>query len=84
MRVGTLSSSTTTSGPSGKRGTGSDRHGSEATVVLGPGGQLSGEQTVRLVRAVAVLKAKQSALRAGLASEQLALYAWLVEPRPVG
>lgn len=64
-------------------GRGVDPHdaGAEATVVLGPGSRLSDAQTARLVRSVAVLKAKKTALCAGLSRDELALYSWRVEPQ---
>jgi hypothetical protein len=53
------------------------------TVRLQPGEQLSEVQTLRLLEAVAVLKAQKAALDAGVSGEKLKLYTWVVDVEPL-
>jgi hypothetical protein len=50
--------------------------------VLRPGDALSDVQTARLAEAVAVLRAKRDALRAGTSPEQVHAQRWVVDLAP--
>lgn len=54
----------------------------ETTVLLQTGDTLNDIQTLRLLEAIAVLKAKRDALASGVPVEQLDLYTWVVDVDP--
>ena len=60
------------------------RENTENTVVLMAGARLTAAQTARLVEAVAILRAKQAAVRAGLSAEDIGALEWVTEPSVSG